>query len=155
MKLLFQSGSRPGALPPLSVSGPGALCVGFRHGVPALSRTLCVGPRRSLCRAPPLSRCLCRTSAVSVSVPGALPHSLCRGPAPSVRLRRSMGQGGGSVVVPPMRSSTHAVCGTRATHSVSAFNDERKRLSQTGPLGRFRLERSRLPARALCPSTAV
>ena len=61
LKLLFQSVSRPGAVPPLSVSGRSALCVGFRR-----SLALCVGPRRSLavCVGPP---------TLSVSGPRALP----------------------------------------------------------------------------------
>ena len=89
VKLLFQSVSGPGALPPLSVSGPRALCVGFRHSLalcvrPALSVSgcagtgaLCVEPRRSLCRA--LRPAPALFSAVWV---GAR-RSLRRVPAPS------------------------------------------------------------------------
>ena len=108
MKLLFHSESGPGALPPLSVSGPGALCVGFRH-----SLALCVRPRRSLCRASGLCRlrrslavggpalsvsgpALCRGHALCVSEPGLCvgplalsvsgPGALCFGPRRSLAM---------------------------------------------------------------------
>ena len=134
----------PGALPPLSVSGPGALCVGFRH-----CRVLCVGPalsvsgRRSLCRAP----------AVSVSGPGALcvrPGALCVEPRHSLcRGRRSRCRAAGDLCVGPRvgarRSSAGALC-VEPQHSLSGPG-ARPAISVSGPGGS--------PARSLFTYTPV
>ena len=62
----------------LSVSGPGALCVGPR-------RSQCVGARQSVCRARALSRRpLCRTPALSRALSGPR-RSVCRALALSPR----------------------------------------------------------------------
>ena len=98
----------------LSVSGPGALCVGPQRCLSSFSAALCVGPRpsgpgASLCRVPALSRpqrapaALCRAPALSVSGPGTLRLSVS-GPG---TLRRShvLGSGAFEAPAPPVLSS--------------------------------------------------
>ena len=105
----FQAVLGPGALPPLAVSGPSALCVGFRQSPP-----LCIGPRPSLCRGPlcvsPGALCVGRRVGPgrrSLSDPHAT-HLVRKPPAqilvPTIRSRsRSVGPPA-PIRVPPMRS---------------------------------------------------
>ena len=71
--------SGPGVFP-LSLSGPGALCLGARRS----SDALCVAAWRSLCQG--LALFLCQGPALSVSGPGRFcvgaRRALCRGPHP-------------------------------------------------------------------------
>ena len=96
--------SAPGALA-LSLSGPGALCVGARRS----SDTLYVAARLSLSQSSALSRSLCRGPAVSVARPGALslvsaPGALC------VRARRSLCPGPAVSVSGPGALSVSGLC---------------------------------------------
>ena len=65
---------------------------------------LCVGPRSSLCQAPPLSRCLCRASALSMSGPGALSRALCVRPRCSLCRSLAVCVGPSALCVGPRRS---------------------------------------------------
>ena len=84
--------------PALSVSVLGAVCVGFRRS-PAL---LCVGPRRSVSRPATLSLSVLDLGGLCVG-PRRSPALSLSGPGALCAAARS------SVVVPPMRSSTHGV----------------------------------------------
>ena len=90
--------SGPGALALLSVSGPGALCVGSRRSLCRGAGALCVGASRSLCRGP--ARCRAPTLSRSAL---ALSHSLCRA-------RRSLCRGPAVSVLGPRRSHSSRQC---------------------------------------------
>ena len=114
--------------PAVSVSGPGGLCVRARHpfrrsAVSALSVSgaLCVGARRSLCRArPPLSRSLCQAPARFLC--RTLAGSLCRRPVLSV-------SGPGVLSVEPQRC--RSLCRVRRSLSRLLSVSEPDALCQT------------------------